>query len=552
MNHFKPAAALFSFLFALAFQAGAQAQTVLYSFHGDAINDNLGNAVRRAGDVNGDGYADVIVGSPREGTFGFLAGRSQVFSGIDGSVLHTFYGSSGFNLFGSSVAGAGDVNRDGYDDVIIGAPYANSVGTAYVYSGKDGALLHQFMGVNVDDNFGRSVDGAGDVNRDGYPDLIVGSPWEKSTAFFQGGARVYSGLDGSELYEFLGPTNNVYLGIAVAGLGDVNGDGFADVLVGAERINESAGAIRVYSGFDGSILHEKFGQSAGDYFGQNVGRAGDVNGDGFDDMIIGSWGDDNNGEDSGSAKVLSGIDFALLHDFDGDGAGDMFGIGVSGAGDLNCDGYADLIVGASNDDDGGEDAGSVRIISGLDGSVLTTIDGAAAGDDFGIRVSSCGDTNGDGVHDLIVGAPRSDVVADNAGSATIISYDGPKGPWRDLGKGLDGTYEAPVLRGLGSMVGGENWKLYLSGAPPLAPAFMFYGFSQLNLPYQGGVIVPDFTGAGGFFKIPINIFGTWSFSNDWPAGLPGGVPFYFQTWIVDFGAPLDACASNAISGTTPL
>ncbi|MCH8165935.1 MAG: FG-GAP repeat protein [Planctomycetes bacterium] len=141
------------------------------------------------------------------------------------------------------------------------------------------------------------------------------------------------------------------------------------------------------------------GDSAFDQFGFSVSGAGDVNADGFADLIVGAYRDDNNGSTSGSARVFSGLDGSVLYTFNGDSAGDQFGFSVSGAGDVNADGFADLIVGATVDDNNGPFSGSARVFSGLDGSILFTV-------------------NGDGFADLIVGA-----VGDNnaAGSARVIS-----------------------------------------------------------------------------------------------------------------------------------
>ena len=164
----------------------------------------------------------------------------------------------------------------------------------------------------------------------------------------------------------------------------------------------------VYSGIDGNVLYTFDGDDADDLFGVSVSGAGDVNGDGFADLVVGAPGDSNNGTDSGSARVYSGIDGNVLYTFNGDDAGDQLGISVSGAGDVNGDGFADLIVGANRDNNNGSVSGSARVYSGIDGNVLYTFDGDDAGDQLGISVSGAGDVNGDGFADLIVGARLDD------------------------------------------------------------------------------------------------------------------------------------------------
>ena len=358
---------------------------------------------------------------------GFATGSARVFSGIDGSILYFFSGDSAGDQFGNSVSGAGDVDGDGFADLIVGARGDDnnglSSGSARVFSGIDGSTLYTFNGDFTGYDFGNSVSGAGDVDGDGFADLIVGAPRDNNGSYL-GSARVFSGIDGSILYTF---NADVYsFGGSVSGAGDVNGDGFADLIVGATNVNQvgvaDVGFARVFSGIDGSILYTFNGDSAGDFFGGSVSGAGDVDGDGFADLIVGaSFALDNDGFATGSARVFSGIDGSILYTFNGDFY--RFGGSVSGAGDVDGDGFADLIVGAINVIQAGVSfAGSARVFSGIDGSPLYTFNGDSAGDYFGNSVSGAGDVDGDGIADLIVGAPWA---LDNdgfaSGSAQVFS-----------------------------------------------------------------------------------------------------------------------------------
>ncbi len=383
----------------------------LYTFNGDNMGDQFGVSVSGAGDVNGDGRPDLIVGAWFDDNNGISSGSARVFSSSDGSTLFTFYGDDAFDEFGWSVSGAGDINGDGYADLIVGAlsdaNNGTSSGSVRLISGINGSTLFSINGDSARDQYGISVSGAGDVNGDGIPDLIVGARFDDNNGTDSGSARVLSGLDASTLFTYYGESAFDEFGISVSGAGDVNGDGFADLIVGA-RLDDNngldSGSARLISGSDGSTLFTFNGDTSGDEFGRSVSSAGDVNGDGTPDLIIGAHLDDNNGSNSGSALVISGLDGNTLYTFNGDNAGDGFGRRVSGAGDLNGDGYADLIVGAWLDDNNGVDSGSVRMLSGIDGSTLYTFDGDNFGDWFGWSVNGVGDVNGDGLADFIVGA----------------------------------------------------------------------------------------------------------------------------------------------------
>jgi len=397
----------------------------IYVLDGQAAGDVLGCSVSGAGDVDNDGYDDVIVGAKWNDAGGTHAGRAYVYSGQTGDVIWTFTGEADNDQFGYSVSGAGDVNNDGYDDLIVGAVYNSTAGyhygRAYVYSGLTGALLWTITGEGASDVLGNSVSGAGDVNNDGYDDFIVGASGSDAGGTDAGRAYVYSGLTGGLLWTLTGEAAGDRLGQSVSGAGDVNDDGYDDFVVGASENDAggtSAGRAYVYSGLTGTALWTFTGEAAGDDFGASVSGAGDVNDDGHADLIVGAYQYDGGGSNRGRAYVYSGQTGSLLWTFSGILSGDHFGHSVSGAGDVNEDGYDDLIVGARN---AGGDVGRAYIYSGQTGSLLHAFTGEATDDEFGCSVSGAGDVNNDGIPDVIVGADRHDGTAGDAGRAYVFS-----------------------------------------------------------------------------------------------------------------------------------
>ncbi len=467
---------------------GAGAQGILHSFYGNA-GDLQGAAVSGAGDVDRDGFADIIVGAPYSSVNGIQSGSARVYSGANGALLYTFHGDSTSDQLGWAVSGAGDVNQDGHDDVIAGAlgdsTAGNYSGSAFVYSGLNGSLLHAFHGAAANDMLGRSVSAAGDVNKDGFDDVIVGAV-HKNT---YGAALVYSGQDGSILHTFQGDANGFFFGIWVSAAGDVNADSYPDLVVGDHSYNLHgiySGAAWVFSGKTGAKLHSFYGDSADDRLGYCVGDAGDVNQDGFDDVIAGAFYDDNTGADAGSARVFSGKDGTILYHVNGDAAGNWFGHSVDGAGDVNGDGYADFLVGAPKASAGGNQAGRVRVFSGASGAVLFTMDGTT-GDQLGHAVRDTGDVDADGRDDFVVGALAEDTNGWNAGAAFAYSGVPCPGSVSAYGAGCPGSAGfTPLLALSGCASPGSVVTLEIEGGLGGVLAFLFVGLNAVSIPAGGG------------------------------------------------------------------
>jgi hypothetical protein len=386
---------------------------VLHEFDGQPPSASFGWAVSELGDVDGDRVQEAIVGEPSNGPDA-ATGSAYVFSGRTGKQLHRFDGLAG-DSYGFSIADAGDTNGDRVHDILVGAP-GNGAGHVDLFSGRTGRLLHRFSGVAAGDWLGWSVSSAGDVNRDGRADVLLGASQYGNPAG-RGYAQIYSGKTYGLLRTLTGDAANDQFGSAAGWTRDVNRDHVPDQLIGARNAGAGdPGQAYVYSGKTGARLLTidagPHGFSFGSFF---VAGVGDVNGDRTPDVYAADYADNTNGGDptvgntSGRAGVYSGRDGHELLSWVGENENEGVGPG-RGAGDVNGDGRPDLIVGSYTSNSGAPSAGRVRIFSGKDGSLLRTITSRTAGENFGFDAVSLGDTNRDGAPDELVAAATGDHV----------------------------------------------------------------------------------------------------------------------------------------------
>jgi len=494
-----------------AYVYSGQTGGLLWTFTGEAAGDEFGKSVSGAGDLDNDGYDDVIVGAYHNDAGGTHAGRAYVYSGQTGGLLWTFTGEAADDWPGTSVSGAGDGNDDGHADLIVGASGNDAggsrAGRAYVYSGQTGALIWTFTGEAADDFLGTSVSGAGDVNDDGYDDVVVGASGNDAGGSSGGRAYVYSGQTGGLLWTFTGGT--LYsLGASVSGAGDVNDDGYADLIVGAYGAASSDGRAYVYSGQTGGVLWTFQGETENENLGWSVSGAGDVDGDGYDDLIAGAWQSDAEGDGAGRAYVYSGQTGAKLHTFTGEAIQDFLGNSVSGAGDVNGDGRHDLIVGAYRNDAGGTDAGRAYVFSGR--TDVLCFAGEAGGDWFGWSVSGAGDVNNDGYDDVTIGAPRW-LAGLGPGRACVHSGDGGSLLWTYTGE-AQGDALGYSVSGAGD-VNNDGYDDFIAGAPSNDWAGSAAGRAYV---YSGqtGSVLWTFTGEGEYDYFGVSVSGAGDVNDD--------------------------------------
>ena len=438
------------------FDNGSPGEGVAFVFHGSpsglsvtadwsAENNqggaNFGFSVASAGDVNGDGYTDVIIGANMNSGSEDDEGRVWVWhgsaDGLGAIFSWTVDSDQDFAQLGHSVASAGDVNKDGFSDVIIAAPYwntlLNDVGKVSLHYGSANGLgvtaVWSYTGTEIDAALGYSVASAGDVNGDGFSDIVIGQPFADQTHPEQGRALIFHGsshgLGAAPDAQLQIAQSSAWCGWAVSTAGDVTSDGYSDVLLGCP-LYDFSGDVNVGGAFlfEGSASGvssisswSAVGPHAGAQFGTSVSTAGDVDGNSFADVVVGAPMYENGEVLEGAAfffeSSATGLATTPSWSAECDQVLCRFGGSVATAGDVNGDGYSDVLVGANQyDGAAGQDEGRAYLYrgsgNGPDDFSSWSVESDLLDADLGYSVSTAGDTNADGFDDVIVGAPLYD------------------------------------------------------------------------------------------------------------------------------------------------
>ncbi|MCE9595336.1 MAG: hypothetical protein K8S98_14210 [Planctomycetes bacterium] len=515
--------------------APAVAQLKLVSVFGPSTLSHLGSDMKCAGDVNADGILDIVAGEPTP-LITPVPGKVKVFSGVNGAMLHQFSGDAIGENYGFVVGGAGDVDADGFDDVIVGSRNwgpGDTNGAVRVYSGATGAPLHTLVG-DLTSPTATCVVGLGDLDADGHDDFAVA--YYQSTLGGVGAGRVtvHSGANAAVLYDIVG-TPGQGVGGGVDTFGDFDGDGVRDFFINLSGDDVTiAGRMRVYSGATGNTLTEFVHPLGSGIFGAG---AGDVNNDGVPDVISSEvqYVAPGGAFDAGRVVVRSGADGSVLFTLTGTTAFQGFGYYIGAGGDYDGDGFDDFLVGERTDEDpASPHLGGGKLFSGFDGHLLRLMRTYGGSDEFGLRFALLGDVDGDGRFDY---AGAASYASSGKGAVYVFSLEPKISNYCTSTVNSTGSAATARASGYASFVA-NDLNLIADHVPANKPAMFMTSQTQAQIPFGNGfqcvgspikrVGAPTPASAGGVVDVDFSIQ-----ASPWSSLIAVGSTWNFQCWFRD-------------------
>lgn len=502
--------------------ARAPAQDVLFDF-----STGWPTTVAGGADLDLDGVPDVLLGVvPHQA---LVKPHVEARSGADGSLIWQAEAPVHLSKYASQLELVGDVGGDGVQDVFVGASQefhaGQPAGSVHLYSGRDGALLHAVTGAG-DEQLGWAVGGAGDLDADGVPDLLMVSRGAPDL-----GSRVtlLSGASKQALVVRIGDEPGDLFGEDVAGVGDVDGDGVLEVAIGAPGAEPAGwpgdadvGSVSLHSGPRLRRLSRLFAEGLDGQLGRRVAYAGDMTGDGLPDVLAAR---------DGAIFVLHGADLqihskvpALNHAPE-----------VVTPGDVDGDGLHELLMGIGQP--GGKSAGLAELWAAEGTAPLLRVTSGITFSQFGLSVSAAGDVDRDGIPDFAVGA---------LGFARVIS--GRLRPVQSMGGGLGDGQFAPVLVSDGLLLPGQQLVLQVLGGPADGGGWLVFGSSLAATPFQGGVLLPS---PDVVLPVELDNAGGLVYRAAFPVGVPAGALVIAQAWFASGSGAPGFLATNGLSLSAP-
>lgn len=542
---------------ALALTAAAGAQEVALTIQGAVAPAGAGGAVLFLPDVDGDGVRDFAVGSPLEAP----AGAVRVHSGRDASVLRTLVGATPGAAFGHALALVHDLDGGGLADLMIGAPGTSfshqGQGAAYVHTLEDGTRWMQVFGGGTNARMGYAVADIGDIDGDGVRDLAAGEPGADGAGLTDNGKVVaVSGATLQVLATLRGNDAGEQLGFALAAWADIDGDGAAEWLAGApfhSTMGQQGGRVLVVHGADHAPWWAFFGGYQGEHFGMALVGLGDTDGDGVAECVVGAPDHSVGAVNRGRIAWFEGL-AAQPHEEQLGAAGERLGRSLATT-DFDGDGAREVAVGAPNHVAGtlGR-VGAVRFFDATTAVPGATLAGFAVDGEFGVALAGGADLNGDGAEELAVGA-RAELA--HRGVARVLLGASPASTVYCIAKVTSlGCTPRIGATGAASLSVGDGLRVFVHGVTPNAAGLLFYGLAPTSHPLHGGTLcVTQSLRRTGVQFSTVGAAGCSSaFSYDFTpavlaqAGLSAGTHVYAQYWWRDggFPAPNNVGLSDAV------